>query len=39
MKSVLDDVLSKKVFKKKSTLLTWRDIAKKHIELYDKYLV
>ena len=38
MKSVLDDVLSKRVFKKKSTLLTWRDIAKKHIELYDNYL-
>lgn len=31
----LDDILSKKTIKKKANLLTWRDIAKMHVKLYD----
>ena len=31
----LDDILSKNTIKKKANLLTWRDIAKMHVKLYD----
>lgn len=35
MKNVLNKIFKKELAKKKSELLTWRDIAKKHVELYN----
>ncbi len=35
MKNILNQIFKKELAKKKSKLLTWRDIAKKHVELYN----
>ncbi|MAZ79794.1 MAG: hypothetical protein CMD72_03520 [Gammaproteobacteria bacterium] len=37
MSKDLDDIFSKPTNKKKANLLTWRDIAKKHIKLYENF--
>ena len=37
MKSSLNELISNKTIKKRTNLLTWRDIAKMHVKFYDKF--